>query len=215
MDAEDSLTQARKAQVRKALVGKTPTGKTPAGKTPVRKAQVQKANADGVAQVRRGHKPTRVEEPDDVDDVANASDLDLTGLTSVVGYTLRRAQMAVFEDFSARFATLDLTPAQYSVLLVISDNPGRKQSEIARVLGIQRTNFVVMLDQLEKRGLAERTRSATDARSHAVFLTKAGTALLGKARKLQAAQEEDFASLLGPGGRDTLVALLRKVARID
>ncbi|MFS8039334.1 MarR family winged helix-turn-helix transcriptional regulator [Xanthobacter sp. AM11] len=195
MGAEDSLTQARKMRAQKA--------------------PAQNAASAGAAPVRRGRKPMRAEEPDDVDDVAEASDLDLTGLTSVVGYTLRRAQMAVFEDFSARFATLDLTPAQYSVLLVIADNPGRKQSEIARVLGIQRTNFVVMLDQLEKRGLAERTRSATDARSHAVFLTKAGKTLLKNARKIQSAQEEDFATLLGPGGRDTLVALLRKVARID
>lgn len=195
MDAEDSLTQARKMRAQKA--------------------PVQKAASVGAAPVRRGRKPMRAEEPDDADEMAEAADLDLSGLTSVVGYTLRRAQMAVFEDFCARFATLDLTPAQYSVLLVISDNPGRKQSEIARALGIQRTNFVVMLDQLEKRGLAERTRSATDARSHAVFLTKAGKTLLGKARKLQAAQEEDFATLLGPDGRETLVALLRKVARID
>lgn len=193
----------------------TPVRKTPARKTQAQKAQAQKTTSANGAPARRGRKPARAVEPDDADEGTDASDLDLTGLTSVVGYTLRRAQMAVFEDFSARFATLDLTPAQYSVLLVISDNPGRKQSEIARVLGIQRTNFVVMLDQLEKRGLAERTRSATDARSHAMFLTKAGTALLNKARKLQSAQEDDFAHLLGPGGRDTLVALLRKVARID
>src|ERR1700719_801492 len=85
--------------------------------------------------------------------------LDLSGLTSIVGYPLRRAQIAVFEDFARRFAALDLTPAQYSTLVAIGHNPGRNQSEIAGALGIQRPNFVAMMDELQRRGLAERTRS--------------------------------------------------------
>lgn len=152
---------------------------------------------------------------DDVEETGDTSaDLDLSGLTSVVGYTLRRAQMAVFEDFIQRFSVLDLKPAQYSVLLVIGDNPGRKQSEIAAALGIQRPNFVAMLDELERRGLAERTRSATDRRSHAVVLTPAGRTLLDRAKAMQRQQEIDLGGLLGPGGRDTLVDLLKRLARL-
>src|SRR5271163_2147250 len=107
--------------------------------------------------------------------------LDLSGLTSIVGYPLRRAQIAVFEDFARRFAALDLTPAQYSTLVAIGDNPGRNQSEIAGALGIQRPNFVAMMDELQRRGLAERTRSGADRRSNAVTLTPAGQELLAKA----------------------------------
>ena len=152
---------------------------------------------------------------DDIEETGDGSaDLDLSGLTSVVGYTLRRAQMAVFEDFIQRFSVLDLKPAQYSVLLVIGDNPGRKQSEIAAALGIQRPNFVAMLDELERRGLAERTRSATDRRSHAVVLTPAGRTLLDRAKDLQRRQEVDLGELLGPGGRDRLVDQLKKLARM-
>ncbi len=159
---------------------------------------------------RRSVSPAIVDEVEDGG--AGSDELDLSGLTSVVGYTLRRAQMAVFEDFIHRFSVLDLKPAQYSVLLVIGDNPGRKQSEIAAVLGIQRPNFVAMLDELERRGLAERTRSATDRRSHAVVLTTAGRSLLDRAAAMQRRQEEDLAVVLGPGGRETLVDLLKKLA---
>ena len=91
--------------------------------------------------------------------VDNAQPLDLSALTSIVGYPLRRAQLAVFEDFNRRFAALKLSPAQYSALVVIAANPGRKQSEIAGALGIQRPNFVAMMDELERRGLAERLRT--------------------------------------------------------
>jgi DNA-binding MarR family transcriptional regulator len=161
---------------------------------------------------RRTPPPVVVDEVEEAGE--GSTDLDLSGLTSVVGYTLRRAQMAVFEDFIQRFSVLDLKPAQYSVLLVIGDNPGRKQSEIAAALGIQRPNFVAMLDELERRGLAERTRSATDRRSHAVVLTPAGRALLDRAKDMQRQQEVDLGEVLGPGGRDSLVDLLKKLARL-
>lgn len=162
---------------------------------------------------RRGRRPVRAPLGDEIEDlgVETGGELDLSGLTSVVGYTLRRAQMAVFEDFIARFAALDLKPAQYSVLLVIGRNPGRKQSEIAAALGIQRPNFVAMLDELERRGLAERVRSTTDRRSHAIVLTDDGRALLDRALRVQADQERALAARLGPGGRETLVSLLTRL----
>lgn len=163
--------------------------------------------------IRRGRRPARPTEVEDLDEtVGGSGDLDLSGLESVVGYALRRAQLAVFEDFIRRFAAFELKPAQYSVLLVIGANPGRKQSEIAAALGIQRPNFVAMLDELERRGLAERTRSVTDRRSHAVVLTDQGRELLARACAAQAMQERDLAARLGPGGRETLVALLGRLA---
>ncbi|BBF92947.1 MarR family winged helix-turn-helix transcriptional regulator [Blastochloris tepida] len=161
---------------------------------------------------RRGRGTARSATADEAEEANAGPDaLDLSGLNAVVGYALRRAQLAVFEDFIARFATLDLTPAQYSVLLVIGNNPGRKQAEIAAALGIQRPNFVNMLDELERRGLAERLPSATDRRSHALVLTKSGSALLARARAMQDEQERELAQKLGPGGREMLVALLQRL----
>lgn len=165
---------------------------------------------------RRGRRPARRRTIDEIEEAGEScGELDLSGLTTVVGYTLRRAQMAVFEDFIRRFTPFDLKPAQYSVLLVIGDNPGRKQSEIAAALGIQRPNFVAMLDELERRGLAERTRSTTDRRSHAVVLTEAGRRLLAAARAEQANQETDLGAVLGPGGRDALVSLLKRLTTLS
>ena len=168
---------------------------------------------------KRGRRPVRRRSPAEIDEAGETAEpgdaLDLSGLTGVIGYTLRRAQLTVFEDFDRRFREFDLKPAQYSVLLVIGDNPGRKQSEIASALGIQRPNFVAMLDELERRGLAERTRSATDRRSHAVVLTAHGRRVLARARAVQARQEVELGELLGPGGREALVSLLKRLAAID
>jgi len=152
-----------------------------------------------------------VEEPDSV---GASGPLDLSGLTSIVGYPLRRAQIAVFENFARRFAALDLTPAQYSTLVAIGDNPGRNQSEIAGALGIQRPNFVAMMDELQRRGLAERTRSGADRRSNAVALTLAGRALLERGRVEQAALEAAIDALLGPHTRAVLITTLLRLATL-
>jgi DNA-binding MarR family transcriptional regulator len=153
-------------------------------------------------------------EPPEEADPSDAAPLDLSHLSAIVGYPLRRAQMAVFEDFARRFAPLELTPAQYSTLSTIGDNPGRKQSEIAAALGILRPNFVAMMDELERRGLAERARSGADRRSNALGLTAAGRALLARARAVQGEQGAAIDNILGRGEREALVETLRKLATL-
>ena len=156
----------------------------------------------------------RLARPETVEEPAEAGSVDLASLGGIVGYPLRRAQMAVFEDFARRFAPLDLTPAQYSTLVAIDENPGRRQSDIAAALGIQRPNFVAMLDELQRRGLAERIRSGSDRRSNALALTPEGAALLARARLAQGGQEAAIDALLGPSERATLVNLLNRLSRL-
>jgi DNA-binding MarR family transcriptional regulator len=132
-------------------------------------------------------------------------------LPEAVGYVLRRAQLAVFDDFIRSLASLDLRPAQFSALLVMERNPGLKQSQVSEALGIKRTNFVALIDQLERRGLATRRPVPNDRRSYALELTQAGRDCLRKARALQAEHEAAIAARLGPGGRDTLLRLLRAI----
>lgn len=154
---------------------------------------------------RRRRRPEQV--PAGAD--AAGAPVDMGDLPHSIGYALRRAQLAVFEDFIASLATLDLRPAQYSVLLIIERNPGLKQSQVSAALGIQRTNFVAMIDELEQRGLARRAPVPNDRRSYALELTPAGRNCVREARRLQARHEERLAAVLGPDGREKLLALLQ------
>ena len=137
---------------------------------------------------------------------------DVGPLSDMVGYALRRAQLAVFDSVIKNFAVLDLRPAQYSVLTMLRHAPGLKQSEIAAALGIQRANFVVLFDGLERRGLAERRQSASDRRSHALHLTKQGQEVLTRADAIEQAFEKKVDAILGPGGRSQLIAMLHRLA---
>jgi DNA-binding MarR family transcriptional regulator len=135
-------------------------------------------------------------------------------LSELLGYALKRAQLKVFEDFLQCVAPVQLTPAQFSVLLLLDNNPGRNQTEIANTLGILRPNFVAMLDSLESRDLCTRVRSANDRRSHILMLTEKGRGVLARAKKLVAIKHEArLNELLGPKGRDALLSMLTKIAQ--
>jgi DNA-binding MarR family transcriptional regulator len=141
------------------------------------------------------------------------SDLDLGPLPELIGYVLRRAQLVVFQDFFNAFAPFDISPAQFSVLTVIERNPGLTQSQVAEALGIKRTNFVGLLDELERRALAERRQAARDKRSYALYLTTEGAALMRKLKPVLKAHESRMIARVGAEGRDRLVALLHEIAR--
>jgi len=144
----------------------------------------------------------------------DGSALQLGELSELLGYSLKRAQLRIFEDFLRCVAPLQLTPAQFSVLLLLDKNPGRNQTEIANTLGILRPNFVAMLDGLESRDLCARIRSTNDRRSHILVLTDKGRAVLARAKKLVATKHEArLNELLGPSNRTALLAMLTRIAQ--
>ena len=143
---------------------------------------------------------------------AESSALQMGELSDLLGYSLKRAQLKVFDDFLHCVAPLQLTPAQFSVLILLDRNPGRNQTEIANTLGILRPNFVAMLDGLEGRGLCTRMRSSNDRRSHVLVLTDKGRAVLARAKKLVARHEAHLNELIGSDNRTALLGMLARIA---
>jgi len=140
------------------------------------------------------------------------ADVDLGELPFFIGYALRRAQVVVFQDFFRTFAELSIRPAQFSVLVILERNPGLKQSEVASVLGIKRTNFVVLLNELERRGLAERRPAKGDRRSYALCLTEKGAALVRRLKRMVAVHDRRVTAHLGAVDRKRLFRLLHRLA---
>jgi len=132
-------------------------------------------------------------------------------LSNQIGYALRRAQLAVFADLIGALSKFDLTPAKYSVLAVIQENPGVRPSDVGRVLDIRKTNFVPLLDALERRGLVARRPAAEDRRAVELHLTAEGRALLQRASQAQARHEAKFLARVGEKGRRQLLELLERL----
>ncbi len=138
--------------------------------------------------------------------------LNLGPLTEYVGYALRRAQMATVARFLGALKDVDLRPTQFAVLTVIKENPGVRQCEVCAALGIQKANFVPLLNELQRRGLAVRKAGISDRRSSALHLTLEGQALLQRALALHENYETGIEDRLGARGRDQLLELLNRLA---
>ncbi len=192
-------------------VSKTAIARSASSRTAIKTASTKTAiNKATMAEPARARKEQVQGNENEGDETAA---LQLGELSELLGYAMKRAQLKVFEDFLRCVAPLQLTPAQFSVLLLLDKNPGRNQTEIANTLGILRPNFVSMLDGLESRGLCERVRSTNDRRSHILLLTDKGRAVLARAKKLVATKHEArLNELLGPANRLALLDMLAKIA---
>jgi DNA-binding MarR family transcriptional regulator len=140
--------------------------------------------------------------------------IDYGPLDRRLGYALRRAQIAVFRDFFSAFESFDIRPGQYSILTIIERNPGLKQSEVSEALGIKRTNFVAMIDELEGRKLVRRAPTPNDRRSYALMLTEAGARLLTELHALSERRERRIVAALGAETHRRMFAWLKTLAEM-
>jgi DNA-binding MarR family transcriptional regulator len=67
---------------------------------------------------------------------------------------------------------------------------------------------VHLIDELESRGLVERTRHPSDRRAHAVSLSPAAKEVLSQAHERVRAGEAEFLSPLSPAEQEQLHSLL-------
>lgn len=135
-------------------------------------------------------------------------------LAERLGYVLRRAQLAVFQDFDAAFAEVDIRPVQYSILTIVEHNPGLSQTQVAETLGIRKTNFVAMLDLLEARALVRRASTPGDRRTYAIILTEEGKAFVRKLHRMSAAHERRIVEAVGAAAHRRLFGELAAIARL-
>jgi DNA-binding MarR family transcriptional regulator len=132
-------------------------------------------------------------------------------LEALVGYHLRRAQIAVFLDFAAAMGALRLTPGQFGVLALIQANPGMSQSALGLAMGVDRSTVVTVIDRLEGRGLVRRDPSTVDGRRYALRLSPLGQRRFAEALKRVWRHERRVARRLSARERKALVGLLRRV----
>lgn len=133
-------------------------------------------------------------------------------LPGLIGYNIRRAQVAVFADFADSLKEVDITPGQFGVLVLISENSGLNQTRLGNGLGVDRSTVVAVIDRLQERGLVVRTPAPGDRRSYALQLSQAGHDLLAQAKKLVAAHEDRISEPLSEKERETLRTLLAKLS---
>jgi DNA-binding MarR family transcriptional regulator len=134
-------------------------------------------------------------------------------LQDLIGYALRRAQGQVYADLNDALARISLRPLQYTLLLMVAENPGASQSSVCQALGIQKANGVPAMSELERRGLIIRRRASADARSYELHVTHKGKRILQRATEVQSRHEQRLIERIGLDGREQLLRLLGKLAQ--
>lgn len=132
-------------------------------------------------------------------------------LPGLLGYQLRLAQRAIFDDFADAMGELEVSPGLFGMLVVIEANPGLKQTELAHAAQLDRSSLVPALDKLEARRLVARRASAEDRRVNGLWLTPEGNALLRQLKQRVARHERRLARGLSTAERETLAALLQRI----
>lgn len=145
---------------------------------------------------------------------ANDEPLDLGRLPDLLGYQLRRAQIAAFQNFADTVGAAGVTPGGYGLMVIVASNEGLSQTRLARALGIDGSTMVAMIDRLEENGWIERRRSETDRRTHALHLTAEGIGQLARLTPKVEAHEAELARDLSAADKKRLLELLAKIARV-
>ena len=134
-------------------------------------------------------------------------------LDSLIGYNLKRVYITMQADFRATLADEELSPRMFSVLSMTVETPGITQSEVARLLGIERSGLVAIVDALEQRGFVARASVKGDRRAQALVPKPKGQSFYRMALAVVRAHEEKLLSALSPEERAQLLDLLLRIRR--
>ena len=100
---------------------------------------------------------------------------------------------------------------ELATLAYLRDHEEASQQALTQALMLDANSCVLLLNELETSGYAERRRDPDDRRRHIVALTAAGRQALERAERAQESIEDEVLAALGPEDRAALRSLLSRV----
>jgi DNA-binding MarR family transcriptional regulator len=144
--------------------------------------------------------------------ITPAGALDEARLHRILGYQLAQAAIVTYAVFGRVVGTpLDLRPVEYTILALVSENPGVSPVQLSKALAVTKANITTWIDKLEQRGLAKREQNTSDRRGQHLRATERGTVLAKKATRLLVEGERQAFSTLTAVEQMMLTELLHKL----
>jgi len=144
---------------------------------------------------------------------SRARALDHSGLQRLIGYNLRRAEVAMRGRVAQVLGEDGIRAVEYSILCLVGDHAGVTQKELSEALAVKRPNMVSLIERLEARGLVVRAVMQRDRRNHALRLTAAGAELRRRLDGRLDQLEVDVFGQWPAAERELLIALLQRIYR--
>jgi MarR family transcriptional regulator for hemolysin len=124
-----------------------------------------------------------------------------------LGWMLDQANHALGSEVAGALAPLGLGQRGFCVLSSAIDAE-RTQTELAGMIGLDKTTMVVTVDELERKGYAERVPSPTDRRARVIKVTDAGRAKVAEGQEIVTRVQNEVLSSLPLSERAAFVAAL-------
>jgi MarR family transcriptional regulator, transcriptional regulator for hemolysin len=127
-----------------------------------------------------------------------------------LGWMLGQANHALGSEIAGALAPLGLGHRGYCVLQAAIDAE-LTQTELAGMIGLDKTTMVVTVDDLESKGYAERIASPTDRRARVIRVTEAGRAKVAEGQDIVQQVQDEVLAALPSGERCAFVDGLMKL----
>jgi DNA-binding MarR family transcriptional regulator len=132
-------------------------------------------------------------------------------LPNLLGFNLRRAQIALWRDFNRTVREGEVRPGVFSLLMLIDANPGVAQIDLAIQLDIDKATVVGLIHGLQRKKWVTRKTSDTDRRRQGLSLTTAGRKALRNMRQEMLEHEARFTRLFSAEELSQFIAFLRRI----
>ena len=129
-----------------------------------------------------------------------------------LAWLLYRAHWALAAELAAALAPLGLSARGYHVLKAAMSGE-RTQTELAEMVGLDKTTMVVTVDELERDGLAERKPAPHDRRARIIAVTAAGKRKVAEAEKVKERVQADILGELPERDQKALIDALDKLVQ--
>src|SRR5512143_3459008 len=134
-------------------------------------------------------------------------------LTERTGFLANKVGLLLLHAVEARLARLGLTSRTYFVLAAVDRDKPSSQQDLSRLLGIDPTTIVALVDQLEQGGFVVRARNPSDRRRYDLHLTPSGATALASAHEAMVAAESEFFAPLTADELRAYHSFLRRLLR--
>ena len=126
------------------------------------------------------------------------------------GVLIRRLHQVHSAMFQEETASFGITPVQYSLLTLLTENPGLEQGAAAAGLRLDRFTTADVVRRLEAAGLVQ-SKPGQDRRAKALSLTRRGMNVFAAMREGVQRAHDRLVEPLPPGRRDAFLKALQQL----
>jgi DNA-binding MarR family transcriptional regulator len=127
------------------------------------------------------------------------------------GYLLHKAGLLLVEDVEKALGTIGMRSRYFFVLAALAGGPELSQQDLSRLLNLDPTTVVTVIDEMERNQHVERRRNPADRRRYNLILTDSGREALAAADQVATEVESAFFGALAEGEREGLREMLGRV----